>query len=269
MSAVTESGYNLTSRAVFTSAFHSILGKNVRMKSGLNSASLISSWTFWNTSGKLLVLQSFAWQAKRLWVTSRTIWCCETKFCVGFVDWIREPQLCLERRSNTESWDFDQWSKRSHDWVKFNRLSGCVLFLSSTEPFTKMRPPSPSIPEKDFLYTSLKESLRLDGRSLLEQRKPEIRFGPELGYVECSLGKTRYEYVRVFDATVLNYATIGLSLKLMQKWSSLLQKDHLRARSQFIPKYHLWHRASMRLDGRYVSSSRRCGFFDWFDRTLC
>lgn len=132
-----------------------------------------------------------------------------------------------------------------------------------------MRPPSPSIPEKDFLYTSLKESLRLDGRSLLEQRKLEVRFGPELGYVECSLGKTRYEYVRVFDVDVLNYATIGLSLKLMQKWSSLLQKDHLRVRSQFIPKYHLWHRASMRLDGRYVSSSRRCGFFDWFDRTFC
>ncbi|KAF9443394.1 ribosomal protein S5 domain 2-like protein [Macrolepiota fuliginosa MF-IS2] len=54
-----------------------------------------------------------------------------------------------------------------------------------------MRPPSPSIPEKEFLYASLKDTLRLDGRSLLEQRKPELRFGPELGYVECSLGKTR------------------------------------------------------------------------------
>ncbi|KAJ3570700.1 hypothetical protein NP233_g4222 [Leucocoprinus birnbaumii] len=54
-----------------------------------------------------------------------------------------------------------------------------------------MRPPSPSIPEKEFVYTSLKENLRLDGRSLLEQRKIEIAFGGELGYVECSLGKTR------------------------------------------------------------------------------
>jgi len=54
-----------------------------------------------------------------------------------------------------------------------------------------MRPPSPSIPEKEFLYASLKEALRLDGRSLLEQRKVEISFGGELGYVECSIGKTR------------------------------------------------------------------------------
>ncbi|KAF5347721.1 hypothetical protein D9756_010300 [Leucocoprinus leucothites] len=54
-----------------------------------------------------------------------------------------------------------------------------------------MRPPSPSIPEKDFIYTSLKENLRLDGRSFLEQRKVEITFGGELGYVECGLGKTR------------------------------------------------------------------------------
>ncbi|PPR04669.1 hypothetical protein CVT24_011886 [Panaeolus cyanescens] len=54
-----------------------------------------------------------------------------------------------------------------------------------------MRPPSPSLPEKEFLYNSLKESLRLDGRSPLEMREPTLTFGPELGYVECSLGKTR------------------------------------------------------------------------------
>lgn len=60
-----------------------------------------------------------------------------------------------------------------------------------------MRPPSPSIPEKEFLYASLKESLRLDGRSLLQQRKLEFRFGPELGYVECNLGKTMYESFRL------------------------------------------------------------------------
>lgn len=41
------------------------------------------------------------------------------------------------------------------------------------------------------MYASLKEALRLDGRSLLEQRKVEISFGGELGYVECSIGKTR------------------------------------------------------------------------------
>ncbi|KAI0919892.1 hypothetical protein AcW1_002971 [Taiwanofungus camphoratus] len=53
------------------------------------------------------------------------------------------------------------------------------------------RPPSPSIPEKDFLYNALRQSLRLDGRNLLEMRTPTLTFGPELGWVECSLGKTR------------------------------------------------------------------------------
>ncbi|GLB42848.1 putative 3' exoribonuclease family, domain 1 [Lyophyllum shimeji] len=54
-----------------------------------------------------------------------------------------------------------------------------------------MRPPSPSIPEKEFLVASLKESLRLDGRLPLETRTPILTFGPELGWVECALGKTR------------------------------------------------------------------------------
>ncbi|KAF9814262.1 hypothetical protein IEO21_05201 [Rhodonia placenta] len=53
------------------------------------------------------------------------------------------------------------------------------------------RAPSPSIPEKEFLYSSLKQSLRLDGRNTLEMRTPTLTFGPELGWVECSLGKTR------------------------------------------------------------------------------
>ncbi|KAL7278037.1 ribosomal protein S5 domain 2-like protein [Trametes coccinea BRFM310] len=53
------------------------------------------------------------------------------------------------------------------------------------------RPPSPSIPEKEFVYGALKQSLRLDGRSMLEMRTPALSFGPELGWVECSLGKTR------------------------------------------------------------------------------
>jgi exosome complex component RRP45 len=54
-----------------------------------------------------------------------------------------------------------------------------------------MRPPSPSIPEKEFFITVLAQALRIDGRSLLEMRKPVLTFGPELGWVECSLGKTR------------------------------------------------------------------------------
>jgi exosome complex component RRP45 len=54
-----------------------------------------------------------------------------------------------------------------------------------------MRPPSPSIPEKEFLFSALKESLRIDGRSMIEMRTPTLSFGPELGWVECELGKTR------------------------------------------------------------------------------
>ncbi|KIJ11489.1 hypothetical protein PAXINDRAFT_84349, partial [Paxillus involutus ATCC 200175] len=50
---------------------------------------------------------------------------------------------------------------------------------------------SPSIPEKEFTYEALKHSLRLDGRDQLELRTPTITFGPELGWVECSFGRTR------------------------------------------------------------------------------
>ncbi|KAH9914367.1 ribosomal protein S5 domain 2-like protein [Epithele typhae] len=53
------------------------------------------------------------------------------------------------------------------------------------------RPPSPSIPEKEFFYGALKQSLRLDGRAMLEMRPPILHFGPELGWVECAMGKTR------------------------------------------------------------------------------
>ena len=54
-----------------------------------------------------------------------------------------------------------------------------------------MRPPSPSIPERDFTLEALKEGLRVDGRKILEMREVELNFGTELGWVECALGKTR------------------------------------------------------------------------------
>ncbi|KAH9956749.1 ribosomal protein S5 domain 2-type protein [Russula compacta] len=54
-----------------------------------------------------------------------------------------------------------------------------------------MRPPSPSIPEKDFFFSALHQNIRLDGRDFLEARPLELTFGTELGHVECSLGKTR------------------------------------------------------------------------------
>ncbi|KAI0694980.1 ribosomal protein S5 domain 2-like protein [Cerioporus squamosus] len=44
------------------------------------------------------------------------------------------------------------------------------------------RPPSPSIPEKEFVYGALKQSLRVDGRAMLEMRTP---------YSDCAMGKTR------------------------------------------------------------------------------
>ncbi|KAI0698017.1 ribosomal protein S5 domain 2-like protein [Cytidiella melzeri] len=53
------------------------------------------------------------------------------------------------------------------------------------------RPPSPSIPEKEFVYSSLEQGLRLDGRLPLEMRNPILTFGQDLGWVECSMGKTR------------------------------------------------------------------------------
>ncbi|KAI0290834.1 ribosomal protein S5 domain 2-like protein [Russula brevipes] len=54
-----------------------------------------------------------------------------------------------------------------------------------------MRPPSPSIPEKDFFFAALDQGIRLDDRNFLEARPHSLSFGTELGHVECSLGKTR------------------------------------------------------------------------------
>jgi hypothetical protein len=62
---------------------------------------------------------------------------------------------------------------------------------------SEMRPPSPSIPEKEFVVEALKQGLRLDGRAALEMRQPTLTFGPDLGWVDCSLGKTRHEFLRV------------------------------------------------------------------------
>lgn len=61
----------------------------------------------------------------------------------------------------------------------------------------KMRPPSPSIAEKEFVVEALKQGLRLDGRAALEMRQPMLRFGPDLGWVDCSLGKTRQGFLSV------------------------------------------------------------------------
>ena len=57
-----------------------------------------------------------------------------------------------------------------------------------------MRPPSPSIPEREFTLNALKENLRLDGRAPLEYQDLVYTFSPELGWVECAMGKTRCAY---------------------------------------------------------------------------
>lgn len=53
-----------------------------------------------------------------------------------------------------------------------------------------MREHEPPAIQKDFLVDALAEGKRLDGRSRLEQRPFTLTFGPELGSVECRLGKT-------------------------------------------------------------------------------
>jgi hypothetical protein len=68
----------------------------------------------------------------------------------------------------------------------------CRLTHARTLAHALMRPPSPSIPEKDFFFAALDQNLRLDGREFLEARPHSLSFGAELGHVECSLGKTRY-----------------------------------------------------------------------------
>lgn len=65
------------------------------------------------------------------------------------------------------------------------------------------RPVSPSIPEKEFLVSALQQSLRLDGRAMTALREPRLTFGPELGWVECAMGKTRF---------VRNFVTLGNSM---------------------------------------------------------
>lgn len=65
-----------------------------------------------------------------------------------------------------------------------------------------MRPPSPSIPEKEFLVNALEQNLRLDGRAALEMRTPELTFGTELGCVECAFGKTRCVLLHMIFATL-------------------------------------------------------------------
>lgn len=53
------------------------------------------------------------------------------------------------------------------------------------------READPSINEAEFVHASLRKGIRLDGRSMYDMRKVQLRFSDQLGWVECRLGKTR------------------------------------------------------------------------------
>lgn len=84
-----------------------------------------------------------------------------------------------------------------------------------------MRPPSPSIPEKDFFFAALDQNLRLDGREFLEARPHSLSFGAELGHVECSLGKTRYarrDWLAGVPTATSHYCTIYYNAYYIACW---------------------------------------------------
>ncbi|KIJ18336.1 hypothetical protein PAXINDRAFT_97746 [Paxillus involutus ATCC 200175] len=83
-----------------------------------------------------------------------------------------------------------------------------------------MRPPSPSIPEKEFTYEALKHSLRLDGRDQLELRTPTVTFGPELGWVE-------YFYSVKLSRPSEEQVTITRMLDKVLKRSDAIDKESL------------------------------------------
>lgn len=73
-----------------------------------------------------------------------------------------------------------------------------------------MRPPSPSLPEKEFLIHALEQNLRLDGRAALEMRTPELMFGDELGCVECVFGKTRCVFLFLLFPACQPHPSFGI-----------------------------------------------------------
>lgn len=97
-------------------------------------------------------------------------------------------------------------------------------------PPSEMRPPSPSIPEKEFVVEALKQGLRLDGRATLEMRQPTLTFGPDLGWVDCSLGETRYGFICVLlvQRGHLTLETEECSPRLRRRWSNHRRNDRLK-----------------------------------------
>ena len=102
-------------------------------------------------------------------------------------------------------------------------------FLSTGWQDTMPRAPSPSIPEKEFVYSILKQSLRLDGRLALEMRTPELTFGAELGWVECVMGKTRLVTYLYRIGIFTTHVGPGYSPRWMARWSNRRRSGRSRA----------------------------------------
>lgn len=80
------------------------------------------------------------------------------------------------------------------------------------------RPSSPSIPEKEFFVAVLQQNLRLDGRSPVELRSANLAFGPDLGWVECSLGKTRYGLGHALGLGKKDGLNVQFSIEFLPMW---------------------------------------------------
>lgn len=53
----------------------------------------------------------------------------------------------------------------------------------------------PSLNEREFIASALRENIRLDGRAFDAYRDLSLEFGEEYGVVDVRLGKTRYVHM--------------------------------------------------------------------------
>jgi hypothetical protein len=141
-------------------------------------------------------------------------------------------------------------------------LAGSVrasAYAHTATPSTFMRPPSPSIPEKDFFFAALDQNARLDGREFLQARPQDLLFGSELGHVECSLGKTRLRTAALSESlpscqkTAADVTTppficvcvfVACSRRWTRRWCAPSRSGRSRARSAYTASSRRWRRPS-------------------------
>lgn len=63
----------------------------------------------------------------------------------------------------------------------------------------------PSTIEETFLLSALAKGFRTDGRTPFEVRDLKLIFGDEFGWVECTLGGTRYVHL-FLTVSNINYS---------------------------------------------------------------